>query len=1105
MDNKNYRIGIDVGLNSIGFCAVEVDQHDTPLGFLNLSVYRHDAGIDPNGKKTNTTRLAMSGVARRTRRLFRKRKRRLAALDRFIEAQGWTLPDHADYKDPYTPWLVRAELAQTPIRDENDLHEKLAIAVRHIARHRGWRSPWVPVRSLHVEQPPSDQYLALKERVEAKTLLQMPEGATPAEMVVALDLSVDVNLRPKNREKTDTRPENKKPGFLGGKLMQSDNANELRKIAKIQGLDDALLRELIELVFAADSPKGASGELVGYDVLPGQHGKRRAEKAHPAFQRYRIASIVSNLRIRHLGSGADERLDVETQKRVFEYLLNAKPTADITWSDVAEEIGVERNLLMGTATQTADGERASAKPPVDVTNVAFATCKIKPLKEWWLNADYEARCVMVSALSHAEKLTEGTAAEVEVAEFLQNLSDEDNEKLDSFSLPIGRAAYSVDSLERLTKRMIENGEDLFEARVNEFGVSEDWRPPAEPIGARVGNPAVDRVLKAVNRYLMAAEAEWGAPLSVNIEHVREGFISKRQAVEIDRENQKRYQRNQAVRSQIADHINATSGVRGSDVTRYLAIQRQNGECLYCGTAITFVNSEMDHIVPRAGLGSTNTRDNLVATCERCNKSKSNKPFAVWAAECGIPGVSVAEALKRVDFWIADGFASSKEHRELQKGVKDRLKRKVSDPEIDNRSMESVAWMARELAHRVQYYFDEKHTGTKVRVFRGSLTSAARKASGFESRVNFIGGNGKTRLDRRHHAMDAATVAMLRNSVAKTLVLRGNIRASERAIGAAETWKSFRGENVADRQIFESWSENMRVLVEKFNLALYNDEVSIFSSLRLQLGNGKAHDDTITKLQMHKVGDAWSLTEIDRASTPALWCALTRQPDFTWKDGLPANEDRTIIVNGTHYGPLDKVGIFGKAAASLLVRGGSVDIGSAIHHARIYRIAGKKPTYGMVRVFAPDLLRYRNEDLFNVELPPQSVSMRYAEPKVREAIREGKAEYLGWLVVGDELLLDLSSETSGQIAELQQDFPGTTHWTVAGFFSPSRLRLRPVYLAQEGLGEDVSEGSKSIIAGQGWRPAVNKVFGSAMPEVIRRDGLGRKRRFSYSGLPVSWQG
>lgn len=46
-----YRVGIDVGLKSIGFCAVEVDRSDQPVRLLNSMVFIHDAGVDPNENK----------------------------------------------------------------------------------------------------------------------------------------------------------------------------------------------------------------------------------------------------------------------------------------------------------------------------------------------------------------------------------------------------------------------------------------------------------------------------------------------------------------------------------------------------------------------------------------------------------------------------------------------------------------------------------------------------------------------------------------------------------------------------------------------------------------------------------------------------------------------------------------------------------------------------------------------------------------------------------------------------------------------------------------------------------------------------------------------
>lgn len=73
-DDVRYKVGIDVGLNSIGFCAVEVDDDDQPIRLLNSLVFRHDAGVDPSAQKSSLTRKKISGVARRNRRANRETK-----------------------------------------------------------------------------------------------------------------------------------------------------------------------------------------------------------------------------------------------------------------------------------------------------------------------------------------------------------------------------------------------------------------------------------------------------------------------------------------------------------------------------------------------------------------------------------------------------------------------------------------------------------------------------------------------------------------------------------------------------------------------------------------------------------------------------------------------------------------------------------------------------------------------------------------------------------------------------------------------------------------------------------------------------------------------
>jgi CRISPR-associated endonuclease Csn1 len=169
-------------------------------------------------------------------------------------------------------------------------------------------------------------------------------------------------------------------------------------------------------------------------------------------------------------------------------------------------------------------------------------------------------------------------------------------------------------------------------------------------------------------------------------------------------------------------------------------------------------------------------------------------------------------------------------------------------------------------------------------------------------------------------------------------------------------------------------------------------------------------------------------------------------------------------------------------------------------------SGKEAVFfGMVRVYQEDLIGHVHEDLFLVNLPQQSISLRAAEPRLREALSVNRAEYVGWLVEGDELTLDMSSQRGkGAVGELLEQYPTTTKWVVGGFYSQSRLRLRPRYLAAEGLSGDCGKEIVSIIARPGWTPSISVIFQDCAAVVVRRDVFGRPRLESARGLPVCWR-
>lgn len=1088
--SKRYRVGIDVGTRSIGFAAVEVDENDFPVSILNTVVFRHDSGVNPTHKRkpTRDTRLAVSGIARRTRRRRKHRAKQLRDFDAYLEGLGWPIIDNGEVKDARAPWRTRARLVEEKIEDPDHLKEALSIAMRHIARHRGWRSPYARVQSLLHPCPPTDKLVALNARVAEKIAQTLPEDLTPGQLIRDyLEVFETGKIR---------GPE----GILGGALHQLDYATEIHKIGQMQGLDPELVRELVLRIFDAKSPKGSAADKVGKDALPGQNGLR-AEKAHPAFQMYRMVAIIANLRI--VQDGVERALTSEEREVILDFLLGVGRGDLPTWEEVADQLGLARHELRGTAKEGPDGMPPATKPPVDMTDRNIMLSKHKKLIAWWTEADDEHRIALVNAMSNVGSTGVSTEADDDVDEFLSTFTDEELEALDKVSLPSGRAAYSADSLQRLTEVMLRDGVDVHEARKREFNVDDSWVPPAEEIGARVGNPAVDRVLKQVARWLSGVEKRWGAPTSINIEHVRDAFASDRALVEYQKAIRSRNRQNEKVFQKMREKMNVGGRFHRSEVTRFLAIQRQGEQCLYCGDTITYQSAEMDHIVSRHGKGATNSRENLAAVCRSCNHSKSDTPFALWAQQTDRP-VSLKDAIARVRKFLDDPAQSTAEAKRFKAQVIARLKSTQPDEEFDGRSMESVAWMAVELRHRIEQHFKRQGDNVRVNVYRGALTAEARRASGFEGRVNLIGGRGKTRLDRRHHVMDALTIAMLTPSIAQTLALRMNLRHSERAIAAQETWKSFTGKTAAARRTWQHWNEGMCVLSDQFNVLLNEDRVPVTQNLRLRLGSSAVHEDTIRPFpasSRYQVGDAIPAAIIDRASTPQLWTALTRLPDYDPKEGLPENPERQIRVKNQYLNADDEICFFPGNAGALAVRGGYVDLGSSFHHVRLYRIKGKRPTYAVLRVYQLDLKRHAHEDLFKVDVPLSSITVRSCPNKLRAALRNGTAEYITWFVSGDEIHVDPLEFEGKIIREFSGIFPVQRHWQIASYYDENRLSLMPLNLAAEGMESDSSSSVVTILEKKGWVVSVNDLFQHSL-RIVRRSALGTPRTVSLAGLPVS---
>ncbi|GFZ86672.1 type II CRISPR RNA-guided endonuclease Cas9 [Nesterenkonia alkaliphila] len=1092
-----YRIGIDVGQRGIGLAAIELDDDGFPIQLLSALTHRMDGGILPGTEKSPESRKAKAGLARRVRRMRKYRKQRLQKLDNKLRELGYPI---IDGPATYEPWQARTRLVEGRITDQEQLKADLSMALRHIARHRGWRNPWLTWNTFCELPVPSNNHKKNIDAARERFGRDFPEDFTVGQLG-ALGNDPTIVIRPRKSKNSRTQTAGELPLFEH-KLLQEDQLAEVEKYWDIQDLPADDRDSLIRVVFHQEKPR-VPQENVGKDELPGMTQFYRAPRASLEFQEFRIRAAVANLGIRG-GRGfrklTDEEYDAAT-KLLLNWHKSHLPTETPVWADVAECLDVSPRALKTNALDDVVGNNPPINRTLDLLEYGIdqlpAKAK-KPIKKWFAEADAELIQAFVSWLIDTTDGQDELFAQTGLDDVVTEWDETALEKLASIELENGRAAYSTQSLKRLNARMAGHREGLHEARKAVFGVDDTWKPTPPSLDERTEHPTVDQNLTAIRRFLLGCVQNWGLPEQVNLEHVRSAFMGAAALEEYRREQRKI----------LSDREKAREALRGvlsheptrRDARRHEYVQRQNSQCAYCGTTIDAKSCELDHIVPRAG-GGASTRANLVAVCRGCNQDKGRVPFAAWASRTQREGVSVDEAIARVKGWLGRGANASE--RKINRETIQRLRQGEEDEPLDERSMESTAYAARALRERIQKFLTDAAAQLGVaaptaNVYRGSVVSAARKASGIDSMIHLRGKDIKDRGDFRHHAVDAAVVSLMNHAVGQVLAIRDNMRNTAFWVGEQE-WEKGWQRLYGERQSFLEWKLRAQRLGEVIRDAIRNDEIAVINPLRLGRNVGPVHEDTVRTLKSKSLHTEWSAKDVQRIVDPKIYLLVKKELEGT---KAPQFLSEALVGNLTR-----RVGgeilTFPSDSAQLPVRGGAVELGS-VHHARIYAWKNKKGAIelGILRVFAGEIAKMwpnPKVDLLTAAVPEWSMSRRDVQTKTEAALSSGIARQVGWIAPGDEIEVDVSMAAQGKdkFASFLRSTP-EHRWTVSGLKMSRIISLRPLFLSSEGLDNNSDPLLREVVE----RTLVNPGVVLPLVKIVRRDALGRPRHFSRH-LPHSF--
>lgn len=290
-------------------------------------------------------------------------------------------------------------------------------------------------------------------------------------------------------------------------------------------------------------------------------------------------------------------------------------------------------------------------------------------------------------------------------------------------------------------------------------------------------PIVEKILNQMINIVNAVKNQYGTIDEIRVELARELKMSKDERADADKRNRD----NERLNAQLATKI-SEMGIRPtlSRIRKYKMWAESQHQCFYCGKSINcadFLNGadvEVEHIIPRSILFD-DSFSNKVCACRECNHSKGNLTAIEFIESRG--EAEVVAYQNRVDEAVKAGRISRTKRDHLLWHKED-----IPQDFIDRQLRQSqyIAKKAIEILQdichdvyatsgnvtdflRHQWGYDEiLHTLNLPKYSAASLTEL-RESDGKERIKNW-----SKRIDHRHHAIDALTIAQTSQSVIQRL-------------------------------------------------------------------------------------------------------------------------------------------------------------------------------------------------------------------------------------------------------------------------------------------------------------------------------------------------
>ena len=718
----NYILGLDIGIASVGWAMVEIDDKENPVRLIDLGVRVFECA---ELLKKGDSLAAARRKARSIRRLIRRRAHRLLRARRLLKHEGVLKPEDFDENGfikllPNTPWQLRVAALDrklTPL--------EWAAVLLHLIKHRGYLS-----QRKNEEQTADKELGALLKGVADNThALQAGDFRTTAELALNKFEKESGHLRNQRGDYSHTFSRKdlqaelvvlfEKQKEFGNPYVSDDLKNGIDNLLMTQRpalSGDAIQKMLGHCTFEPAEPKAAKNTYTA--------------------ERFIWLTKLNNLRILEQGS---ERPLTDSERSI---LMDEPYKKKLTYTKARELLGLEDTAFFKGLRYGKDNAESATLMEMKAYHAISRALEKEGLKD------------KKSRLSLSPELQDEIGTAFSLFKTDEDITGRLKDCLQPEILDALLKHISFDKFGRISLKALRRIEPLME-QGDDYDTA--WRkvyPPRQPVNKEpvlppipadeIRNPVVLRALSQARKVINAVVRRYGSPARIHIETAREVGKSFKDRKEIEKRQEENRKDREKAAAEFQEYFpNFVGEPKSKDILKLRLYRQQNCKCLYSGKEInlTRLNEkgyvEIDHALPfsRTWDDSFNNKV-LVLGSENQNKG-SRTPYEYLNGKDN--SREWQEFKARVE---TSRFPHSKKQRILLQ--------KFDEKEFKNRNLSDTRYVNRFLCKFVADHM--QLTGKdKKRVFasNGQITNLLRGFWGLR----------KVRAENdRHHALDAVVVA-----------------------------------------------------------------------------------------------------------------------------------------------------------------------------------------------------------------------------------------------------------------------------------------------------------------------------------------------------------